>query len=316
MVMYAGCYPGQGAQKPRMALDFYDQFSVVRELFDVASQVSDRDLLSLLSNADETELMQTQNTQLAITLTNRSATLALQEMGIAVACHAGFSLGELSAFCAAGILTDEDLFKIVAKRGQLLANASVEAVAKYGELGMAAVVGIGFTQVQQILDSLGTKQVFCANDNGPTQVVLSGVAKEIVLCTEKLKAAGAKRVIPLRVSGPFHTPFMDTAEAEFVEFLQPFTFNFPKTSVYTTVTGKLVSDGLEAKHVCARQLSSPVRWTAIMQSIAEELGFTDALEVGPGTVLTGLWKSSGYKVGCKSAGTYNQILDLKEETER
>lgn len=312
MVNYAGCYPGQGAQKPQMALDFYAQFASVRELFVLASDISGKNLWSLLANGDETELMQTQNTQLAVTLVNRSATLALQEMGLSLACHAGFSLGELSAYRAAGIIDDVALFTIVTKRGKLFANASAQAEKKYGELGMAAIVGLGFVKVQKILKEAGVTQVFCANDNSPTQVVISGVEKEINLCAEKLKEAGAKRIIPLRVSGPFHTPFMDEIEEEFAEFLKIIMFTSPQMPVYTNVTGKLISSGREAKQACSRQLSSPVRWTTIMQSIVEDQNLFHALELGPGTVLTGLWKSSGFGVSCKSAGTYNQIMELAE----
>ena len=313
MVTYAACYPGQGAQKPGMALDLYDRSERVRNLFGLASDICGKDLYALLSNGDEQQLQQTENTQLAVTLANRSATLLLQEHGVQLGCHAGFSLGELSAYAAASVISDEELFRIVAERGRLMAKASLTAVGMYGELGMAAVVGIGFDEVSHLLESVGAKNLFCANDNGPKQVVVSGTAGEIAAYTDALKAAGARRIIPLRVSGPFHTPFMAEAEAEFTNFLSAISFSDPQTPLYANVTGELVLHGDEVRGLCSRQLSSPVRWTRTMQSIAEGQGCTRAVEPGPGTVLTGLWRSSGLDVVCKSVGTYEEIEKLLEE---
>ena len=313
MVTYAACYPGQGAQKPGMALDLYDQSERVRNLFALASELCRKDLYALLADSDEHLLQQTENTQLAVTLANRSVTLVLQEHGIHLGCHAGFSLGELSAYVASGVLTDEELFAVVAKRGKLMAEATETAVKEYGELGMAAVVGIGFEEVAQVLETGGTDRLFCANDNGPKQVVVSGTASEISRYTDAMKVAGARRIIPLRVSGPFHTPFMAEAEAEFAEFLSGITFSNPKDLLYANVTGSLVSAGEEIRGLCSRQLSSPVRWTKIMRSIAEGQGFEHAVESGPGTVLTGLWRSGGFGVACKSMGTFEEIQKLAEE---
>ena len=313
MVNYAACYPGQGAQKPQMALDLYAYSTKVRDLFSLASEASKRDLYTLLRDADESELQQTQQAQLAITLANRSASTILQDQGMLFSCHAGFSLGELSAYAGAGVIDDFSLFQIVTKRGELMGKASTEAEHKHGKLAMAAVVGIGFEAVQAVLNRMNSQELFCANDNGPRQVVISGTAKEIDRCEALLKEAGARRIIPLRVSGPFHTPFMQEAEAEFSDFLNNFSFSNPKISLYANVTGHKVTTGDEVQVLCAKQLSSPVRWTTIMQNIVQEQDVTKAIEVGPGSVLTGLWKSSGLPVSGLLGGTLQDITAIEEE---
>jgi [acyl-carrier-protein] S-malonyltransferase len=312
MVSYVACYPGQGAQKQKMALDLFEQSEQVRSLFALASDASGKNLYDLLSNAEESELQKTEHAQLAITLANRSATIVLREHGVEMDCHAGFSLGELSAYAAAGVMDDTTLFKVVATRAQLMAKASKAAEQLHGEIGMAAVVGIGFDAVEKVLDDLHGTTLFCANDNGPRQVVLSGIASEIERCADALKQAGARRIIPLKVSGPFHTPFMDEAEREFSEYLADFEFMDPIGKLYANVTGDLIQTGDEAKRLCARQLSSPVRWTTIMGKIVGEQGYAQAVEPGPGAVLTGLWKSSGYAMNCVPAGTYEDILKIGE----
>lgn len=313
MVKYAACYPGQGAQKPKMALDLYDQSQAVQQLFSLASDVTGRNLHQLLETADDEALKQTEITQIAITLANRSAALVLQEQGIVPECHAGFSLGELSAYAGAQVLSDEDLFAIVAKRGALMAKASEESATRHGILGMAAIIGLGFDTVERVLSEREAKQLYCANDNGPLQVVISGLAAEIERCTEALKAAGARRVIPLRVSGPFHTPLMQEAQDEFSDFLSQFSFHDPHTPLYATVTGSRVTTGDAVRELCVRQLSSPVRWTTIMRHLVEIEQVTATIEAGPGSVLSGLWKSSGYPMTCLPAGTADDIRSIVRE---
>ena len=313
MVTYAACYPGQGAQRQKMALDLHAHSARVRDLFVLASDATGVDVYRLLDESDEQTLQQTENAQLAITVANRSAAVLLEESGIKFACHAGSSLGELSAYAGSRVIADADLFRIVHKRGVLMAWASEHSVKTNGELGMAAVVGIGFDQVSQVLHAAGAEGVFCSNDNAPTQVVIAGTAAEIARHSDSLKAAGARRIISLRVSGPFHTPFMATVEQEFTDFLSQFTFSDPAVPLYLNVTGALASSGDEVRSCCIKQLSTTVRWTRIMQSMVAQQQITHALEVGPGTALSGLWKSGGHAVSCKSVGTYNDIQALLEE---
>ena len=308
MVDYAAFYPGQGAQYPGMALDLHAASAQVRQLFGIASEACGRNLLQLLESGTPQDLQLTENTQVAITLANRAASIYLAHAGIKARTHAGFSLGELSALAGAGVLDDESLFRIIAERGKLMARAGESASQRIGRLGMAAVIGLGFEEVRVLFANLGTKGLYCANDNGPKQVVLSGLADELEAVTEALKTAGARRIIPLKVSGPFHTPFMAEAAAEFSEFIQRFSFADPVSMVYSTVTGDVVPTGAEAKRLCSLQLESPVRWTTIMQRVAGTLeDGSRVLEVGPGKVLAGLWKSAGHTALCYPAGTAEDL---------
>lgn len=194
-----------------------------------------------------------------------------------------------------------------------MAQASEHAERTYGQLGMAAVVGIGFDAVEQVLGQMGSGTLFCANDNSPRQVVLSGTAAELSRCEDALKEAGARRIIPLKVSGPFHTPFMDEAVEAFSEFLATVSFADPASALYVNVTGDRVTSGEAVREACARQLSSPVRWTRIMHRIVEDEGIAHTLEIGPGSVLSGLWRSSGLSVSCAPAGTYEEIRDIGKD---
>ena len=194
-----------------------------------------------------------------------------------------------------------------------MAKASEESATRHGTLGMAAIIGLGFNAVERVLAEREAKQLYCANDNGPLQVVISGLAAEIERCTEALKTAGARRVIPLRVSGPFHTPLMQEAQDEFSEFLSQFSFHDPHVPLYATVTGSRVATGEEVRDLCVRQLSSPVRWTTIMQHLVDTEQVTATIEAGPGSVLSGLWKSSGYTMTCLPAGTADDIRSIVRE---
>lgn len=312
MVRYAACYPGQGAQYEKMAIDLYDRLSCVRELFSLASDTTHIDVYRLLSEGTEEELKMTHNTQIAVTVANRSATVALQTYGCFPICHAGFSLGELSAYAASQIITDETLFTVVQKRGELMSIASERALQQQGDLGMAAVLGLNFSQVQELLTTSEAQGLYCANDNSPSQVVVSGKQAELERCSALLKEAGARRIIPLRVSGPFHTPFMREAEEEFRIFLQNFSFKNPRSIVYGNVTGSQILTGDEARNLCALQLSHPVRWSAIMDSIVVSGACDAALEIGPGKVLTGFWRDAGALL-CKAAGTFDQIEQICNE---
>lgn len=313
MVTYAALFPGQGAQYQQMALDLHSSSAAVRQLFHIASEATGKALLHLLTHGTDDQLRQTENTQLVVTLANRAAAVRLLELGVELPVQAGFSLGELSAYATAGILDDTTLFRLVAERGNIMARAAQEAKRQVGELGMVAVIGLGFSQVERLFVSMGVEQLYCANDNGPGQVVVSGVARQLESVVEELKAHGARKIIPLKVSGPFHTPFMDAALPDFARFLDGCVFTDPTVQVYSSVTGEQVLSGQHARELCARQLSCPVRWTAAMQSVSAALdrkGLGGVLEVGPGRVLGGLWRSGDFHPACQAAGTEVEIQQL------
>lgn len=315
MVKHIFFFPGQGAQYPGMGRDLFDASPTVRELFELASDCSKTDLKAVLFSGADEQLRQTEFTQTAITLVNMSAYYLLKERGVHGDVFAGFSLGELSAYHAAGILDLRSLFEIAALRGRLMSEGVMEASEGIGDLGMAAVIGLDYRMISEVLSAKALEHLYIANDNSVKQVVISGVQGAIEQITPVLKAAGARRVIPLKVSGPFHTPLMKHAEERFSESLVRFQFSDPVIPVYTNVTGALIRSGSEAKEVCARQLTSPVRWTSIVAELSGETyeDVQSCFEVGPGKVLSGFWKAGPSSVPCLGAGTVEAIEKIVTE---
>ncbi|MDY0289280.1 MAG: ACP S-malonyltransferase [Sphaerochaeta sp.] len=323
MVNIIALYPGQGSQEPKMALDLYVASPKVRDLFALASEVTHTDLHCLLSTGSEEDLKRTEVTQLVVTLANRASHTRLTELGFTTLCHTGLSLGELSAYAGGGIISDETLFKLVQKRSLLMALAGARIEEKHGKLGMAAVIGMGFEKVEAILKESSIGGIYPSNDNGPNQVVLAGLESAIQEAKPHLIEAGARRVLPLKVSGAFHTPFMQDALEEFSSYLESLQFNNPEQKVISSVTSEEVPSAKRAKALLAMQLANPVRWTKVMQavsSIKEGMANTPAqeqtkfAEVGPGTVLTGLWKNSGLPDFCTPLGREGEIQAIGERT--
>lgn len=298
-----------------MALDLYEASKQVKELFALASEAAHTDLYTLLSTASEEDLKQTRNAQLAITLASRSAYLRLRETNCTFKAHSGFSLGELAAYAGSGIFDDFTLFLIIEKRAALMDEMSEKATNTYGELGMAAIIGLGFAQVNEAIAASNLEGVYPSNDNGPAQVVVAGLASSIALLKPVLMEKGAKRVIPLKVSGPFHTPFMEEATDSFLAFLETQTFCDPKELVISSVDGSIISTKEDARKHLARQLACPVRWTGVLSKV-KELTVSNTLtiaEVGYGTVLAGLCKNSSLDLACSSLGTESAIQEFAKE---
>ncbi len=306
-------YPGQGSQKQGMAIDLHHASQKVRELFELAGDIAGRNLYTLLSEGSEEEL--TAHAQTAITLASRSANIRLCELGIEIKAHSGFSLGELSAYCSAGIFDDATLFSLVQKRTALMDEMSQKARQTLGSLGMAAVIGLDYEQVTHLIAELGLPGLYAANDNAPNQVVVSGLQESI----EKAKAAclekGARRFIPLKVSGPFHTPFMQEAVEPFRHFLQTLPMTDPKSVVISSVDGMCVASAAKAVENLSRQLAGPVRWTKVMQYV-KTMGDTPVAEVGFGTVLGGLCKNNAIQSSCLSLGEETTIQAYAKEYAR
>ncbi len=306
-------FPGQGAQYPGMGKDLYERSSAVKELCELASECSHVDLTQVLFAGDVELLRQTEYTQIAITFVNTASYMLLKEQGVSADMTAGFSLGELSAYYAAGIIDLESLFRITALRGKIMAAYAKEITLQIGELGMAAVIGLDYAYVSSIIADESLDYLFIANDNSTGQIVLAGVQRSIDRISSVLKANGARRVIPLKVSGPFHTPLMHRAAEEYGKILEEFAFIDPTIPVYSNVTGEILKSGNEAKAACALQLTSTVRWTKIVDDIAHR--YTNSAyccyEVGPGKVLTGFWKTGPAKKPCVPMGTYEALSARK-----
>ena len=305
------CYlfPGQGAQYPGMGKDLWEKSEPVKRLFELASDKTGIEMKKLIFEGSEEELKATDKTQVAITLINVSASAALKERGIEAAGAAGFSLGEYSALYEAGVIKLEDLFPIVKARGDLMERASRNQDSPSGNPGMAAVLGLTFEEVSEVLDNL--EGVYLANYNSPAQIVVSGTYEGIEKCKAVFEEAGASRVIPLKVSGAFHSPLLEEARAGIEDVLAGYSYSDPKIPVYANVTGKGITTGEEAKRLCVQQVVSSVRWVDEERSILSDK-YDRFLEVGPGKVLTGLWKYVSKDVRCKPAGSLEEIDQIAE----
>jgi len=300
-------YPGQGAQYPGMGKDLFQASAAVKELFGLASEACECDTEALLFDSNENELKQTQNTQIAITLMNLSVRRYLLEHGFESGGAAGFSLGEWSAYVDAGVISEQEVFPIVMERGRLMAQASEDFQSGGARSGMAAVIGLPSEKVDEVISTV--EGAFPANYNSSEQTVISGDADALERASEQLKAVGARRVIPLKVSGPFHTPLLLQAGSGFENFLHNYTLKDPKKPLYSNVTGSILKSSTDVFSNAVLQISSPVLWTREEAEIAAG-GFAMCVEAGPGKVLTGLWKKSGQSIECRPTGSREKLDEL------
>ena len=298
-------FPGQGAQYPGMGKDLWDASPAVKELFRSASAVTGLDLEALLFRGSAADLQATNRTQIAVTLVNAAAARVLAERGVAAHGYAGFSVGEYAALAAAGVIADEDLFRIVQARGELMEEASRGADTAGGPAGMAAVIGLAPEAVSAALQGAG-EGVYAANFSSPRQVVLAGTVEGLARAETACSAAGARRFVRLKVSGPFHSPLIERARERFAEVVAGFEFRDPVTPVYANVTGARVTSGAEARRLCVEQIVSGVQWVSEIQALLAA-GYDRFLETGPGAVLTGLLRAFDTEVTCTPVGTMEQV---------
>jgi len=302
-------FPGQGAQYPGMAQDLFEASPGVRDLFALAADTTGIDVRRLLFEGTEEELKETVHTQVAVTLANLASAAVLADRGIQAQGAAGFSLGEYAALVEAGVLTAAQIFPLVKLRGQFMAQAAAALDRAAGDPGMAAVIGLSPERVDEALAAASIPDLYGANYNSPNQVVISGTAAALTAGTEALKAAGARRVIVLKVSGPFHSPLLAQAGRSLEEALKSVEFRNPTKALFSNVTGGLVSTGSDAKALAVRQVTAPVRWTTVEKALLDE-GFDRFVEAGPGTVLAGLWGAFHDAVPCQGAGKLDQIQQI------
>ena len=315
-------FPGQGAQFPGMAIDLLKTGETIKKLFDLASQVTGKNMEEVLVSDADT-LKRTDISQPGITLANLAAAAYLEEKGIKPAACAGFSLGEYAALAAAGVISREDCFYLVNKRGKAMQEAIDNLKAKSGNdaqaalPGMAAVLGLPPGQVEALIGewtAQGLADLYAANINSVKQTAISGSAAALAEAEKRFLAAGAKRVVRLQVAGPFHSPFMKEAAEIYKPDLEKIKFNDPVIPVFSNVTGKQIKTGEEAKMLAIWQIEKPVRWTDT-ETAAANLQPDLLIEAGPGKVLQGLWKDTGSAVPCIGRGTAAEIdklgLELK-----
>ncbi|MCL2478601.1 MAG: ACP S-malonyltransferase [Treponema sp.] len=289
-----------------MAIDLLDAGKEVKSLFDLASQITGKDMKDVLANSDPETLRRTDVNQPCITLANLAAAQYLAEKGIKPAGCAGFSLGEYAALAAAGILSMEDCFFLVNKRGKAMQDAIDGIKAGSSEPGMAAVMGLTPDKVESLIAEWGLADLYAANINSVKQVAVSGSAAALADAEKRFMAAGARRVVKLAVAGPFHSPFMKEAAAAYKPILEKIKFNDPVIPVFSNVTGKQIKTGEEAKMLAIWQVERAVRWTDEEMSLAG-LQPDLLIETGPGKVLQGLWKDTGSSVPCMGGGTAAEI---------
>ena len=275
-------FPGQGAQFVGMGKELYDNSAAAKELFEKANEILGFRITDLIFSGTEEDLRQTKVTQPAIFL--HSVILA-NSLGDSFQPDmvAGHSLGEFSALVANKSLSFEDGLVLVSKR----ANAMQKACEKEPST-MAAIIGLDDETVVNVCNSID-EIVVPANFNCPGQLVVSGSIKGIEIACEKLKEAGAKRALPLKVGGAFHSPLMELARVELADAINSTSFNTGICPIYQNVDAKAVTDPETIKQNLISQLTSPVRWTQIMQNQIAD-GAKTFIEVGPGTVLQGLVK--------------------------
>ena len=296
--------PGQGAQRVGMGKDLAERFPAAKETFEAIDDALGAALSRLMWEGPEDELTRTHNTQPAI-LAHSAAVLAVLGKRLdGTAAAAGHSLGEYSAHVAAGTLTDVDAARLVRRRGELMLAAGQDRPG-----AMAAVLGLATAEVQAACDEASGPDGIAvpANLNAPDQTVISGDPAGVTRAGEGCKARGAKRVIPLKVSGAFHSPLMAPAVDGLREALAEATFTDPGFPVVANASGQAVRTGVDAKRLLADQLTAPVRWVACMQAAAELAPGATFIELGPGNVLSGLLKRIVPGAQAVTLGTADEV---------
>ncbi len=290
--MKAFVFPGQGAQFTGMGKELYDANAVAKKLFDQANDILGFDITKIMFTGSADELKQTQVTQPAVFI--HSVAVALSQSAAKPEMVAGHSLGEFSSLVANGTLSFEDALRLVSKRAMAMQKAC-----EINPSTMAAILGLDDHVVEEICSSIKEEIVVAANYNCPGQLVISGSMKGIEIACEKMKAAGAKRALPLQVGGAFHSPLMSPAREELAAAIEATTFNTPSCPVYQNVNALPSTDVTVIKKNLIDQLTAPVRWTQSVRNMVSD-GATSFVECGPGKVLQGLVKKIAPEVEAAS----------------
>lgn len=274
-------FPGQGAQVCGMGKDFYENTEIGRQVFDRATELLGFSVPELCFEPND-RLDITEYTQAAMVTTSVAMLKVMEDMGIKADVTAGLSLGEYCALVAAGVMSVDDAILTVRRRGILMQEAVPAGVG-----GMSAVLGMTAEQINAVVDPIENVQV--ANYNCPGQIVISGKLDAVQTATEKLKEAGARRVLPLNVSGPFHSYLLEEAGAKLGEYLENVAVNEPAIPYVANVTAKYVTDAAEVKELLTKQVSSSVRWQESVEAMIAD-GVDRFVEIGPGKTLAGFVK--------------------------
>lgn len=304
MSKIAFIFPGQGAQKAGMRKDFYENSKTAAEVFDRASELLGLDMKALCF--EENDLLdQTEYTQAALVTVCMAMEKVLRERGLAPDVTAGLSLGEYCAIASAGGMSTENAITTVRKRGILMHNA-----VPGGQGAMAAVLGLDAGKIEEVLaDRSG---VMIANYNCPGQIVITGWKEDVEQAADALKEAGAKRVLPLNVSGPFHSSLLKQAGEELGKELEQVDFSDLRIPYVTNVTAEYVTDITKTKELLARQVASSVRWQQSMELLIAD-GVDTFVEIGPGRTLAGFLRKINREVKVYNVGTWEDVDKVVNE---
>ena len=284
MSKVAFVFPGQGSQKVGMCKDFYDNYACAKKVFEEADDALGFSITKMCFEGPEEDLRLTKYTQPAILTCSVAALAVMREHGLECEAAGGHSLGEYSALVAADVMKLQDAVVAVHKRGEFMQEA-----VPVGEGAMAAVMGLTPDAIVAVCQNVETEcgeAVQAVNFNCPGQVVIAGATKAVDKASEALKAAGAKRAIPLPVSAPFHSTLMKPAAERLKEVLDKIDFRDAKFPVFSNVTAEPVVKAEEIRALLVKQAASPVKWEMSMHRMIKD-GFDTFVEVGPGKVLTG-----------------------------
>lgn len=296
-------FPGQGAQYVGMGKDFYEQIPVSREMFKLASKASELDVEALCFEEND-RINITEYTQIAMLAAEVAILKAIEEKGIKPDVTAGLSLGEYGAIAAAGVMSPEDVFRIVRKRGLYMQEAVPEGGA------MTAVLGLDASQIEKICEET-EGLVSIANYNCPGQIVITGEAGAVAKAAESLSAAGAKRCVPLNVSGPFHSAMLAGAGEKLGEVLNHVAIQDISVPYLANVTADYVTDKEQVKGLLMKQVSSSVKWQQSVERMIAD-GVDIFIEIGPGKTLSGFMRKINKEV---TTLNIEKVEDLEKLTQ-
>lgn len=297
-------YPGQGSQKCGMGLDFYENSPEARKVYDQAEEALGIPIRDICFTENE-QIHLTEYTQPALVTTCLAMTRALEQQGILPDLTAGLSLGEYAAVAAAGGLADTDAICLVRKRGLLMQN-TIPA----GEGAMSAVLGMEAGKIEEILEQI--PDVTIANYNCPGQIVITGRTEEVKKAGERLNEAGARRVLPLKVSGPFHSPLLIPAGEELAKEMKHVKFRELKVPYVANAVAEMETDARKIPELFVTGVSSPVKWQQSMELMVKE-GVDLFLEIGPGKTLSGFLKKIAPEAKVLSLSTWTDLEQLQEK---
>lgn len=274
-------FPGQGAQYVGMGKDFYEQIPVCREMFELAGKASGLDVVALCFEENE-QINITEYTQIAMLAAEVAMLKAIEDKGLKPDVTGGLSLGEYGALVASGVMSPEDVFKIVRKRGIYMQAAVPEGGA------MVAVLGLDTAVIEQVCEET-EGCVTIANYNCPGQIVITGEEGAVQAAVEKLTTAGAKRCVPLKVSGPFHSPMLAGAGEKLAQELESVEIHDIQIPYIANVTADYVTDKEQVKPLLEKQVSSSVKWQQTIERMIAD-GVDTFVEIGPGKTLSGFMR--------------------------